>query len=155
MHKESLSYQGEYRSVCVAKDKIWTSSKNWNFRKHVRATTSVTASRHLKTFLVRWEEILTNGTWPAYYIWFFTGASPSPLNTDSIPLVVFLQLLTCTSSFTSQCHHRFDGLVPPGRGWADPRTPACGWPPCWDNAGGWVIPLFRGPGGIWILRVGG
>lgn len=127
MHKESLSYQGEYQSVCVAKDKIWTSSKNGNFRKHVSATTSMTASCYLKTFLVRWEDILTNGTWPAYYIWFFTGASPSPPNTNSIPLIVFLHLLTCTSSLTSQCHHRCDGLVHPGRGWADPRTPARGW----------------------------
>lgn len=61
LNEEILACQGGYRSVCVAKDKIRTSSENWNFRKHVNATTSVTASCYLKTLTVRWGEINKQG----------------------------------------------------------------------------------------------
>lgn len=54
LNEEILACQGEYRSVRIAKDKTRTSRKNGNFREHVNATMSETASRYLKTFLVRW-----------------------------------------------------------------------------------------------------
>lgn len=82
-----------------------------------------------------------------------SGYGSPPLHTDSIPFIIFLQLLSCpthlsaTTDFTELSTHGGAGVTP---GQLPVEHTLGG-----DSTAVWVSPLFRDPEGIWILVVGG
>ena len=153
LNEEILACQGEYRSVCIAKDKTQTSRKNWNFWEHVNATTRETASRYLKTFLVRWGRLI-DGAGPESRVCLSTRVSPRWLWESSSPHwfcpIHHLHPATVLP-FTSECHHRFHRPVHPGRAGVTPGQLPVDDPLGGDSTAVW----FRDPEGIRILTVGG